>query len=171
MTRAAMFQAHDWKKAFLQNGFGHHQSQVRPRILEEMDLFEPPQFCARCLSLEQLKSVWPRNKEIPVDALFAAFRSPAGPVRNRAEYAMHPRPVDLAHTDWHSRLRPRRGSSDHDMSQLLDVAQDETNMVDVPTTTRDTDINASARQQDTGMLIPRGRRLFSRPLSSDQVGL
>lgn len=106
-----VFQAHAWKRAFDENGFGHQQRRVRARILQASGLRAPLVIDASVPTVDQFQGIWPAGNEIPFDALFAAFldRARDGVVARPAHHAHAPEYA--APLPWRERLRPRRSGS------------------------------------------------------------
>lgn len=103
-------QAHDWSKAFDENGFGHKQRLVRQSVILAAGLELPLAVPASVPTLAQLQSLWPKGKDVPLEAVFAPFLTPP-PVLANSRTAQNIAPPDLAPDSWSERLRPRRSGS------------------------------------------------------------
>ena len=61
-----------WAHAFASNGLGRSLSDISPNLLQQVGLSAPPIVEAQILpSLRDFESIFPRNRDIPLDAIFA----------------------------------------------------------------------------------------------------
>lgn len=112
-----VFQAHDWSKAFHENGFSPAQLLVREAVLQAAGMQRPLSTPAALPTYAQLRSIWPARLEPPLDDVFASLFSPPqittartaqqGAQRARRD-AVQPGVEDEL---WSERLRPRRSGS------------------------------------------------------------
>ena len=113
-----VFQAHDWSKAFDENGFGHQQRLLRTSVAVNAGLTMPVVIRPNIPSLAQMRSIWPSNSDVPLDDVFAPFLTSADDIANsdavqraarrEAPHAAQPLSQD---EPWAERLRPRRSGS------------------------------------------------------------
>ena len=105
-------QAHDWSKAFNQNGFGQHQRLVRRSIIEAAGFTTPVSVPATLPNLAQFRSIWPAGHgDVPLDAVFRPILHPPGPSAPHPEVARHAADASHEPVAWLERLRPRRSGS------------------------------------------------------------
>ena len=113
-----VFQAHDWSKAFDENGFGQQQRLLRTSVAAEAGLTMPVVIPPNLPSLAQMRSIWRGGTDVPIEAVFAPFLTSPDDATNSAEVqcaarheepnAAQPFPQD---EPWLERLRPRRSGS------------------------------------------------------------
>ena len=104
-------QAHDWSKAFDENGFGQHQRLVRRSIIETAGFTTPMSVPATMPNLAQFQSIWPAGQHVPLDAVFRPILQPPEPSAPRPGVARHEAHASHEPVAWLERLRPRRSGS------------------------------------------------------------
>ena len=113
-----VFQAHEWRRAFDEDGFGHRQMYIRQSVARAAGLQLPLSIPAELPTLCQLRSIWPHGAYVPLDDVFSCLIShPREVAHSQPErHAMHhtaphdTQPDDEAES-WLERLRPRRPAS------------------------------------------------------------
>ena len=99
-----------WEDAFLGNGFGQQQGQVRSVVLQSLEIGEPVVEKVVLPTLKQLCSCFPANHDFCVTSLFKDFLPP--PVRApRAAVSIVEENSVPDSEGWSGRLRPRRSLS------------------------------------------------------------
>ena len=113
-----VFQAHEWSKAFDENGFGHQQRLLRTSVAQEAGLTWPVVIPSNVPNLRQLRSIWPSGVDVPLDDVFAPFLTspddvaPIDAVQRAAHHAAPRGAQPLPEPEsWVERLRPRRSAS------------------------------------------------------------
>ena len=105
-----VLQAHEWGRAFDENGFGQRQRHVRRAIMGAAAFTSPISIPVELPSLVQFQSIWPAGTEVPLDAVFAPFLSPPCHAACTTT-AHHNVALPPTTTSWLDRLRPRRSGS------------------------------------------------------------
>ena len=113
-----VFQAHDWSKAFAENGFGHKQQFLRQTVAQSAGLRLPLSIPSAMPTLMQMRSIWPGARDVPLSDVFAPFlpsaekRATSFAVAEGIHGAAHHAPAPVPNADsWAERLRPRRSGS------------------------------------------------------------
>ena len=113
-----VFQAHEWSKAFDEDGFGHRQRYIRESVAQAAGLALPLSIPAELPTLFQMRSIWPRGGDVPLDDVFAWLISPpqeaacSQPARHAVRHAApHAAEAGDEADTWLERLRPRRSGS------------------------------------------------------------
>ena len=113
-----VFQAHDWSKAFDENGFGHNQRYLCQSVVRAARFELPLSIPASLPTLMQMRSIWPTGSGVSLDAVFAPLLTPPPDIAttHAAAHAPHhaaqrvAQPV-LETDSWADRSRPRRAGS------------------------------------------------------------
>ena len=127
-----VFQAHDWSKAFAENGFGHKQQLLRQSVVRSAGLRLPLSIPSVIPTLMQLRSIWPGGRDVPLSDVFAPVLASMenntashAAARNTHRAARHVAAPDPNEDSWVERLRPRRFGS-FVFSPVYEVDRDST---------------------------------------------
>ena len=140
----------DWKRAFVENGFGDKQQNLGRSLREKLQLNEAPQVSSDLPTLSQLQIIYPTNHIIPVVDLFRLCMTDAEACLESLEPPAHA-------FAWAGRLRststltPSAGQD-----ALPRETGDDTNHAETATSAADVGSSAEA----LAPAIPRARRLF-----------